>query len=155
MKTHLWERPLRIVPSSLWAASHSLLGFWVGVQQSSLLRSTESCGRQRAQPGWRSMKAVVIEYLVSKGTGTSGSFQLNNWGGFERKQWKLLKVLVAKKPVKAPKGCGCEKEPKEGQGASGSQKASAGRARLLEKQQSLTQLSWKWQRLRKADLKKS
>jgi len=35
---------------------------------------------------WRSMKAAVVEYLVSKGMGISGSLQFKNWRRFERKQ---------------------------------------------------------------------
>lgn len=63
--------------------------------------------------GWRRTKAG-FEWLVGKDLGGSGLFQLNNCR-FERKQCKQLKERVAKKPLQAPEGCGCEKEPKESQ----------------------------------------
>lgn len=78
----------------------------------------------------------------------------HNCRRWERKQWKHLKVLVAKKSPWMPQiTVGMQRSLKKSWGASGSQKAIVGRTRLLEKQQSLTQLSWKWQRPGKADLK--
>lgn len=134
MKTHRWERPFRIVPSSLWAASCSLLGFWVWAQWSSSLRSTESCGRQRAQSGearrllslsiWRA-KAWTSLALSSSTTGKDLRENNENSGRclLLKSPWRPQKSVAVKRSLKkveepvAPKrlllaGPGCWKSSK-------------------------------------------
>lgn len=110
MKTHLWERGLSnsaLQPVGCFLFPLGLLG----VSTTELIAEEHWKLWKADGTVWRSTKAVVIEYLVSKGI--SGSFRVNNWRRFERKQWKQLKVLVAKKPLKAQKAVAVKRSLKK------------------------------------------
>lgn len=103
VKAHLWERLLGIVPSSLWAASRSLLGFWVWAQQSSWLRSTESCGRQRAQSreAWRLLSLSIWWAKARASLALSSSTTGEDLRGNNENSWRCLLLKSPWRPQKA------------------------------------------------------
>lgn len=91
------------MPSSLWAASCSLLGFWVWAQQSSWLRSTESCGRQRAQSreAWRLLSSSIWWAKARASLALSSSTTGEDLRGDNENSWRCLLLKSPWRPQKA------------------------------------------------------